>query len=437
MRSFGEWEGMSNPLVTLVGGGPLDGKRQEIMDPGIPALQTKRRTRRSTFTAETSTTNGENSMSKTNQIAMQKDQLTTLKQMLEMSHDRLAEVAPKHLKVERLTRLLLAACSRNPKILDCSPASVLQFAMKCSETGLEPIGAGGAWAIPFENRKHKPPTMELTFIPDYRGLVHCARHADVIVDAWAEVVREKDDFEYELGTDPKLHHKPARGDRGEIESAYCVVVLPSGLKRFTVMDRAEIEAIRNRGPAWKAWLSYKKLCPWNTDEGEMFKKTVVRRAMKMFGGASQHLDTALEADDQATGIEMSAPEPAAVPMPKAIGEVEAAVDQIVSQSQAAQDGDGKLAEGELPPEPKAASTPDPAERNQDADESPEAIAARNKEIELQELVSDFRTKIRASRKSTAGKVRTAIDNRLGDLGVELHRTLTAELKSHVMAIVGE
>ena len=224
-------------------------------------------------------------------IAKQSD----LKSMLEHARDSLAQVAPKHLKVDRVIKILLAAASRNPKLLQCSKRSTLNFCMKCSETGLEPIGAGGAWPVPYENRKTGE--VEMQFIPDYRGLVNCAKRAKCITSAWAEVVRENDEFDYELGLNPSLTHKPARGDRGELQNAYCIYVLPDGEKHFVVMDADEIKGIRSRSRASQSG-------PWVTDEGEMWKKTVVRRAMKPFAGMSQELDRAIEADDAALGLHM-------------------------------------------------------------------------------------------------------------------------------------
>lgn len=248
-------------------------------------------------------------MSTKEKTALQKP-LDSMRDLLEKAAPKLQEVAPKHLKIERLVRLLLSACSRNPKILQCSADSVLLFAMKCSETGLEPIGAGGMWAVPFENRKAG--TVELQAIPDYRGLVHIARRAGCIKDAWAEVVRENDNFTYELGTQPTLVHTPARRDRGALECAYCVIVMPDDSRRFVVMDRDDVEAIRKRSRASQSG-------PWVTDEAEMWKKTVVRRAMKPFSGVSRELDVAFETDDEATGLDLVG-ERAPVPMPRAIDE---------------------------------------------------------------------------------------------------------------------
>lgn len=237
--------------------------------------------------------------------AVDKKSGSDLRSLLEQAAPKLAQVAPKYLSVDRVIRLMLAAVSRNPKLAACSKESVLAFCMKCAETGLEPIGAGGAHPVPYENRKNG--TVEMQFIPDYRGLMNAAKHAECITDAYAEVVRERDEFDYELGLAYNLTHKPARGDRGALEAAYCVVVLPDGAKRFTVMDKSEIEGIKARSKASQNG-------PWVTDEAEMWKKTVVRRAMKPFAGASTELTAAIEADNAASGVQL---EPDPVPMPKA------------------------------------------------------------------------------------------------------------------------
>ena len=236
-----------------------------------------------------------------NQLA----RMDTLRNILEKSAPKLAEVAPKHLKVDRMIRILLAATMRNPKLLQCSQESILQFALKCSETGLEPIGAGGAWPVPYENRNAG--TVELQFIPDYRGLINAAKRAGCIKDAYAEVVKANDDFDYELGLELRLTHKPARGNRGDLESAYCIIVFPDDTRRFVVMDADEIAGIRSRSKA-------SNYSPWQTDEAEMWKKTVVRRAMKPFSGASPELTAAIEADNAASGITF---ERESIQMPKA------------------------------------------------------------------------------------------------------------------------
>lgn len=250
----------------------------------------------------------------------------TLRTILAQNAQAFAKVAPKYLNVERMLRLLISAGSRNPKIFECSPQSVLALAMKCAETGLEPIGAGGAYAIPYENKKNG--TVELTFLPDYRGLINAAKNAGCVKTVIAEVVREKDDFDYSLGLNPDLRHKPATGSRGEITHVYGIWIEPDGSKHFIVMDRGEVESIRNRSQAWRAFKKYGKECPWNTDEGEMFKKTITRRIGKQWIGISVHFDKAMEYDNEIDGMVKVTDEKPEIEMPK---EKEIVVDPKANQ----------------------------------------------------------------------------------------------------------
>lgn len=218
--------------------------------------------------------------------SIQQSKVNDLRGLLLSASPKMQEVAAKHIKAERVIRLLLAAAGRTPKILDCTKESLLRFCLKCAETGLEPIGAGGAWPVPYGN--------ELTFIPDYRGLINCAKRAGCIRDAYAEFVKVNDQFDYALGMEPYLKHKPAVGDRGALVAAYCIIVFPDNTKRFVVMDKEEVLGIKKRSKAASSG-------PWVTYEAQMWCKTVVRRAMKPFAGASPELDAAIAADDAVTG----------------------------------------------------------------------------------------------------------------------------------------
>jgi len=255
------------------------------------------------------------------ELSKPKEQLATLRTMLEGAAPKLQEVASEYLKVDRMVRLLIAAAGKNPKIAECSPTSIMQFAMKCSETGLEPIGPGGAWPIPYENRKLN--TVELTFVPDYRGLVHAAKRAGCITDSFPVAVYEKDHFEYEMGLYPKMEHKPATGDRGEFVAAYCVLVLPGGDRRFEVMSKGEIDDIRAKSKGGN-------FGPWNTDYSEMAKKTVIRRALKQFSGATPELGVAIQADNEAETLNFI-PEPIALPIAREPQAIEAPKEPLKDQ----------------------------------------------------------------------------------------------------------
>ena len=207
------------------------------------------------------------------------------------AESRLREVAPQWLSVERLTRLALAARSRTPALAECTADSFLLFCMRCAETGLEPIGAGGAWPVPYKNKNG---TREVQFIPDWRGLINLAKRTDQITHAYADVICENDKYEYAKGDNPRLDHYPAIASRGKPIAAYCICVLPDGSKHIEVMGADEIDAIRKRSKASSNG-------PWVTDEYEMWKKTVVKRAMKPFAGSPQ-MQTAIDLDNKAVGL---------------------------------------------------------------------------------------------------------------------------------------
>ena len=228
------------------------------------------------------------------------DPVASLQRLLSEAMPELKAIAPRFVNVTRMVQLAIEAKMRNPLLAQCSPVSVLNFCKKCAESGTDRVGAGGMWAVPFWN--HKTHSFDMTPIPDWRLLVEKAKKAKAITHATAEAVYENDDFVYERGMAPNLVHRPARQNRGKLVAVYCVYVLPDNTKDFVVMDwETEIVPIRDRTNAWKAWLEKQASNPWVTDPAEQAKKTVVKRAMKLFEGASIELTHLLDADNVVNG----------------------------------------------------------------------------------------------------------------------------------------
>jgi recombination protein RecT len=90
----------------------------------------------------------------------------------------------------------------------------------------------------------------------------------------AHTVRANDDFSYELGLEPKLHHVPAKHDRGDPVYFYGVFHTKDGGYGFEVMSLEDVQAHAKRYS--KAYDSG----PWKTNFEEMAKKTVLKRALK-------------------------------------------------------------------------------------------------------------------------------------------------------------
>lgn len=132
----------------------------------------------------------------------------------------------------------------------------------------------------------------------YMGLMDLAIDSGSIRWGQAELVYETDTFALN-GIDQQPTHRrdPFAKDRGDVVGVYVVVKTADGDYLTGAMSVDEVNAIRDRSAAWKAWVSKQKSCPWLTDWGEMAKKTVVKREYKYWpkterlASAIHHLNT--------------------------------------------------------------------------------------------------------------------------------------------------
>lgn len=111
----------------------------------------------------------------------------------------------------------------------------------------------------------------------YRGLIQVAVDEGAILWAKAEVVREKDHFDYRGPAQaPEHRFNPFDKDRGEIVGAYCLAQLPSGAMLVEAMPIDEIWKVRDCSMAYARG----RKGPWVDFPEEMIKKTVIKRASK-------------------------------------------------------------------------------------------------------------------------------------------------------------
>jgi recombinational DNA repair protein RecT len=137
------------------------------------------------------------------------------------------------------------------------------------------------------------------FRPRYKGLMKLALQAGEVLKIESRLVYSKDVFEVEQGIDPRIIHKHGLSDRGEKIGAYCVWKLKNGESQFEIMSKEEILAIRDRSSSKTKDGTI--VGPWKTDEAEMWRKTVVRRASK-YMPLSTEAQRAVMVDNQAEGI---------------------------------------------------------------------------------------------------------------------------------------
>ena len=182
---------------------------------------------------------------------------------------------PKTLTAERLTRIVMTECRKTPQLLQCNRESFLGAVLQCAQLGLEPGGAlGHCYLLPFGNGKSSDGLPNCQLIIGYRGMIDLARRSGQIKSISAYCVHADDDFSYELGLHPDIHHVPAStAKRGPVTHVYAVAQLKDGGIQFEVMSRAEIEDVRSTSKAGKSG-------PWSSHWEEMAKKTVIRRLFK-------------------------------------------------------------------------------------------------------------------------------------------------------------
>lgn len=172
---------------------------------------------------------------------------------------------PKHLTVERLTRIALTTIRTTPRLLECSQESLLAAVMQAAQLGLEPGLLGQCYFVPFAGR--------VQFIIGYKGLIDLARRSGQIISIAAGAIYSKDKFKYRKGFEELLEHEPNFQDRGELCGFYAYALTKDGGRFADVMTLQDIEKIRGRSKAANNG-------PWVTDFEEMGKKTVVRRLAK-------------------------------------------------------------------------------------------------------------------------------------------------------------
>ena len=205
----------------------------------------------------------------------------TLKSLIEGQRESLTALLPAHLSPSRLLKTLFLAVNRQPKLLECTQASVLQAVIQTAELGLDLSPARGeAYLVPFKVKVKGANNRvdyqeQATFIPGYRGLAKLARQAKPDCRIEAEVVYEGDHFIYQKGDDPKVEFRPKlSGERGKPIGAYSLFQAGPGMPaQSDFMSIADLEAIRKRSKAGDSG-------PWKTDRPEMQRKTVWRRLSK-------------------------------------------------------------------------------------------------------------------------------------------------------------
>jgi recombination protein RecT len=188
---------------------------------------------------------------------------------IDRSRTQLAQYLPDQTQIDRFIALARKAIIENPDMQDCTTVSVLKALGACAASGLQLDGKFSSLIV----RKSKQGKPTAQWDPTYRGLTSLALESGHVIDAHAQVVRAADEFHVELGSEPKLIHRPALDAQSEVIAAYAIARLRGGGMVHELLTRADLEKIRAMSPAGDNG-------PWGSWADEMSKKSAMRRLLK-------------------------------------------------------------------------------------------------------------------------------------------------------------
>ena len=162
------------------------------------------------------TTNVKEELAKKAEVTKGEAKLTksmSIADLIKAMEPEIKKALPEVITPERFTRMALSALNTTPKLQECTQMSFLAALMNAAQLGLEPnTPLGQAYLIPYNNKG----TMECQFQIGYKGLIDLGYRNPQIQIISAQAVYENDEFEYELCLTPKLEHRPALGERGDV-----------------------------------------------------------------------------------------------------------------------------------------------------------------------------------------------------------------------------
>jgi len=197
-------------------------------------------------------------------------QLQKFRETLVASHGEFQAALPSQIPVERFARTIVTAVQMEPKLLAADRRSLVAACMKAAQDGLLLDGREAGLSL-YNDRASNCQTV--AYMPMVNGILKKIRQSGEISSIRAHVVYKGDEFNFQLGDDESIFHKPNLAKQGDPIAAYAIAKFKDGDIQREVMSLAEIEKIRAKATG------IGKAC-WASSWGEMAKKTVIRRLSK-------------------------------------------------------------------------------------------------------------------------------------------------------------
>lgn len=191
----------------------------------------------------------------------------------------------------------------NPSLREVTKASFVRCVLAAAELGFC-LDGRMCYAVPRNIKHGNGWKKEAVFQSDYKALIAVAKRGGLIQDCWSrlimptdvlQIVEENGTTKYKFVPDLTIQ----RDDYSQSTGVLSVVTHKGGWYRVEFMHREDVESIRRQ---------YSKATndksPWNTNPGEMAKKTGLRRILKTFTD-DPGLLRLLDLEDEASAAERS------------------------------------------------------------------------------------------------------------------------------------
>jgi recombination protein RecT len=213
-------------------------------------------------------------------VATRSNERPTVGQFITRLQPEIQRALPKHMDGDRMARLALTEVRKNPKLGECIPESFAGAILTAAAIGVE-VGTPEAYLVPYKR--------ECTLIIGYQGYTKLFWQHPQAQSLNAQAVHEADEFDYAYGLAPKLHHKPATGERGKIIFYYAAVSLSTGGQHFEVLTPEQVKELRNGKVGGNGGIG--DPMHW------MERKTAIRQVLKPMPKSTQ-MSQAVEADER-------------------------------------------------------------------------------------------------------------------------------------------
>lgn len=261
------------------------------------------------------------------ELSRPQQQRLTLRRLFDSQKPELSQLLPKGISPERLYRMALTECVKNPKLLECSAESWALAMQTCAAQGLLPDSSlGYMYLIPSNNskkitdglgREKWVKVMEVRAQRGYQGDIKLARNTGEVLKIGAEVVYAKDTYKVTKGLDPNIEHVPYDGDDepGDLRGCYAVAKLLSGEVVFVTLTKRDV--LRHKASAQG---TDDAASPWKKHEAAMWKKTAIRELFKWLPKASdaaEQVARAIASDGDGRAFDTTAVDLGSVALPAA------------------------------------------------------------------------------------------------------------------------